>query len=282
MKSEFDIQGHRGARGLLPENTLPAFRKALDLGVTTLEMDVVISADDQVVVSHEPWMSAEICTKPDGAPVTREEEHSLRIYSMPYEAVARFDCGLRRPVRFPHQESVAASKPLLRDVIQMAEGVVQESGRPAINYNIETKSRPRWDGKLHPDPARFTELLCSVLQDHNVLERSTIQSFDLRTLREARRMEPQWCTSLLVGKVLARFLGLNLRRLGFVPDVYSPHHGALTRRLVKRVHRHGMALIPWTINTEDHILAAVGLGVDGIITDYPDRARSVLERLLGS
>jgi glycerophosphoryl diester phosphodiesterase len=274
MRLELDIQGHRGARGLLPENTLPAFRKALELGVTTLEMDVVISADHEVVVSHEPWMSAEICTRPDGRPVSPEEEHSLRIFAMPYEEVIRFDCGMRRPKSFPGQRSVPAVKPLLRDVIEMAEHTARVTGRPPVQYSIETKSRRRWDGEFHPGPRLFTELLYSVLHRQGVVERSIVQSFDLRTLREARAMAPHWRT--------ARIPRLNIVRLGFVPYVYSPHHYALSARLVRRVHQLGMTLIPWTLNSDLDIEQAIQLGADGIITDYPDRARRVVQRLAGS
>ena len=264
----------------MPENTIPGFLRAIELGVTTLEMDVVISADHQVVVSHEPWMSSEICSKPDGTPVAAEEELDLRIYRMPYEDVRKFDCGLRRPVGFPEQESVPAVKPLLHDVIETAERVAMHGDRPPLQYNIETKSRPQWDDEFHPGPSRFTELLFEVLSEHGVVDRSVIQSFDLRTLREARKMAPAWRTSLLVGKAFGRFPGLNVRRLGFIPYIYSPHYAVLSTRLVRRVHQKGMSLVPWTLNDTDDIERSVMLGVDGIITDYPDRVTHVVERLL--
>lgn len=279
-RADFDVQGHRGARGLMPENTLPAFRKALELGVTTLEMDVVVSADSEVVVSHEPWFSARICSKPDGTPVTQAEERSLTLYSMSYEEIARFDCGSRTLPEFPGQRSEPAPKPLLREVIRMAESYVLERRRPPVRYNIETKSRRAWDGKLHPEPRIFTELLRSVLAESGVLGRSTIQSFDLRTLREARRLEPGWSTSLLAGRVVAPFLGLNLRRLGFIPDIYSPHYLSLSGRMIRRAHEAGMHVIPWTLNTEEAIEAAVRMGVDGLISDFPDRVLRVLEQFL--
>jgi glycerophosphoryl diester phosphodiesterase len=280
MRREFDIQGHRGARGLLPENTLPAFLKAIEVGVTTLEMDVVISADHEVVVSHDPWMSSEICSGPDGTPVAADEERNLRIFRMRYEEIAKFDCGLRRPEGFPEQESLPAIKPLLKDVIEMAERVAGETRRKPLEYNIETKSRPQWDNEFHPPPRLFTGLLLGVLRNHGVVSRSIVQSFDPRTLREARRMAPNWRTSLLVGKALGRFPGLSLRRLGFVPHIYSPHYAVLSPGLVRRIHRRGMSLVPWTLNSEEDIERSIALGVDGIITDFPDRARRVMERLL--
>ena len=151
----FDLQGHRGARGLAPEDTLPAFRRALDLGVTTLEMDAVISADRQVVVSHDPWMASAFCSHPDGAPVRPEEEAGLLIYRMPYAEVARYDCGSRGHPAFPRQERQAAIKPLLRDVIRRAESHAAHRGRAPVFYNVETKSMPSGDGVLHPEPQAF-------------------------------------------------------------------------------------------------------------------------------
>jgi glycerophosphoryl diester phosphodiesterase len=280
IRKDFDLQGHRGARGLVPENTLPAFRRAIELGVTTLELDVVISADNEVVVSHDPWFSSKFCTKPDGTPVTADEEQSLKIYSMTYDEIARFDCGSRRHVDYPEQQLQPAVKPLLRDVIVMAEAMTVDTEREPVRYNIETKSRRGWEGDLHPAPSVFAGLLYAVLEEQHVLGRSTIQSFDGRTLRAARRMNPQWNTSLLVSRWSAKFISLNLRRLGFVPHIYSPDHRSLSARLVRSAHRRGMLVIPWTTNTDADISTAIRLGVDGIITDYPDRARGLLERFL--
>src|SRR5258706_6841771 len=112
----FDIQGHRGARGLKPENTIPAFLTALDTGVTTLEMDVVITRDKQVVVSHEPWMSAGICTNAFGKPVKEKEEKKYNLYRMTYEEIKQFDCGSRGDVKFPGEGKMKAVKPLPSDV----------------------------------------------------------------------------------------------------------------------------------------------------------------------
>ncbi len=245
-------------------------------------MDVVVTADSELVVSHEPWMSSRICRHPGGAEVTEDEEQSLIIYGMTYPEVAEFDCGSRRAPGFPHQRLEAAPKPLLRDVIDMAETTAAELGMDPVRYNVETKSRPSWDNRYHPEPRVFAELLYSVLRDAVVLERSTIQSFDVRTLREARRLDRAWRTSLLAGRMAAPFLALNVRRLGFVPSIYSPHHRAVNARRVLRAHRRGMSVIPWTANSEEEIARLVELGVDGLITDYPDRAKRVLERFLGS
>ncbi len=245
-------------------------------------MDVVVTADSELVVSHEPWMSSRICRHPGGAEVTEGDEASLIIYKMTYREVAEYDCGSRRVPGFPDQRLEPASKPLLRDVIAMAETTAPELGMGLVRYNVETKSRPSWDGRYHPEPRVFTGLLHSALRDAGVLDRSTIQSFDVRTLQEACRIDSAWRTSLLVGRIAAPFVALNVRRLGFVPSIYSPHHRAVNARRVLRAHRRGMSVIPWTANSEEELSRLVELGVDGVITDYPDRAKRVLERFLDS
>lgn len=275
----FDLQGHRGARGLAPENTLPAFRRALDLGVTTLEMDAVISADRQVVVSHDPWMASAFCSHPDGAPVRPEEEAGLLIYRMPYAEVARYDCGSRGHPAFPRQERQAAIKPLLRDAIRMAESHAARLGRPPVFYNVETKSMPSGDGVLHPEPEAFVALIWEVAEREGVAERFTLQSFDVRTLQTARRMRLPIRLSLLVedaGQGPAESLRDGLGALGFVPHVYSPHFGLVDEAVVARAHADAMAVVPWTVNDEAAMRRLRDLGVDGLITDYPDLGMQVL------
>lgn len=272
----FDLQGHRGARGLLPENTIPAFRRALELGVTTLELDVVVSGDSQVVVSHEPWMSATICTQPDGTPVPAERDTAFNLFEMPYAEIARFDCGSRGHPDFPEQEAVAAAKPLLHEVVQMAEAYADEHDRAPVFYNVETKSRPDWDGAYHPVPARFTELLYAVLEEEGVAERTTIQSFDPRTLQAARALDPSLSLALLVGRE-GGGLEENVAALGFTPTIYSPDHRLVDAALIEAAQAQGMEVIPWTVNAPDDMERLQQLGVDGLITDYPDRARFLIE-----
>lgn len=272
----FDLQGHRGARGLLPENTIPAFRRALELGVTTLELDVVISADSQVVVSHEPWMSATICMQPDGKPVPAARDTAFNLFEMPYAEIARFDCGSRGHPDFPEQEAMAATKPLLREVVQMAEAYADEHGRTPVFYNVETKARPDWDGTYHPAPESFTELLYAVLEEEGVAARTTIQSFDPRTLQAARAMDPSLSLALLVGSG-GGSLEENVAALGFTPTIYSPDYRLVDAALVEAAQAQGMEVIPWTVNAPDDMERLQQLGVDGLITDYPDRARFLIE-----
>ena len=269
---EFDIQGHRGARGLAPENTLPSFLRALEFGVHTLEMDVVISGDEEVVVSHDPWFSRAICLRPDGGRIPFHRARSHRIFDLTYDRIACFDVGSLPHPDFPDQRLETASKPLLRDVIRKSDAYAEQLGRPRPHYSIETKSRPSWEGRYHPAPATFVRLLIGVLREEGVAGRSIIQSFDGRTLREARREGDPLRLSLLLRRRDARRVDANLRRLGFTPHIYSPDHRAVNAMMVRQCHEKRMKVIPWTVNDPSRMLALKDMGCDGLITDYPDRA----------
>lgn len=268
----FDIQGHRGARGLFPENTIPGFIAALDIGVTTLEMDVVISKDRQVVVSHDPWFARAICLRPDGRRIPRFARRRHRLYHMTYEEIAAFDAGTLRHPDFPRQQCVSAAKPLLSQVIDASERHVEATGRDPVYYSIETKSRRKWEDIYHPDPTTFTSLLIDVLRTAGVLERSIVQSFDVRTLHCVKRMTPPLRLSLLVRRKRARRVDRRLSALGFVPSIYSPDHHAVDASLIEHVHGRGMSVIPWTVNDPERMVRLRDMGVDGLITDYPDAA----------
>ncbi|HEX8350058.1 MAG TPA: glycerophosphodiester phosphodiesterase family protein, partial [Hymenobacter sp.] len=172
-----EVHGHRGCRGLWPENTLPAFLHALELGVDTLELDVVISADEQVVVSHEPWLSAALCLDADGRPIPLATERDFNIFQLSYDYIRRCNCGQQRQARFPEQQLIAANKPLLRDVFQQVEARTQQLGRVPVRYSIEVKSSPEGDAIFHPAPPHFVELVVAELQAAGVTSRTVLLSF---------------------------------------------------------------------------------------------------------
>lgn len=268
--SSFDKQGHRGCRGLMPENTIPAMLKAIDLGVTTLETDVVITADQQVILSHEPFFSHDITTKPDGTYVTAEEEKKLNIFQMDYADVRKYDVGLKPFPRFPKQQKLATYKPLLSDVIDSVLAYCTKMGKPVPAFNIETKSQPATDGIYHPAPAVFVDLIMEVIQRKQIQEKTTIQSFDIRTLQYLHQKYPSVQTALLIEGNHPQIFALQLKELGFVPTIYSPYFSLVTPLLVKQCRDLGVKLIPWTVNDRTKIQELRTLGVDGIITDFPD------------
>ena len=272
-----DLQGHRGARGLLPENTIPAFLYALDLGVTTLEMDVVINAQGNVFLSHEPWMSAQICSHPDGRKVNKSEEKSLKIYAMSDEEIREFDCGSRGHYDFPKQQAMKVSKPLLSEVFAAVSLRSAETGRVPVLFNIEIKSSPEGDGVFHPQVDQYTRGLYDVLKQHGVLERTSIQSFDPRALEAAHNIDPDISLVLLVEN--RKSLKKNLNRLSFVPDIYSPDYKQVSKEMIEAAHTHNIQVIPWTVNEEKIMRKLLALGVDGLITDYPDLGVRVLAEI---
>ena len=270
QEREFDLQGHRGCRGIMPENTIPGMLKALDIGVTTLEMDVVISKDKQVVLSHDPYMSHFITTKPDGTYVTEEEEKSIRIYEMNYEEVSRFDVGLKPHPRFPKQQKMAVVKPLLSQLIDSVENYANMAKRKLPFYNIETKLLPTGDGINHPEPATFVDLIMQVVKSKGIEERVTIQSFDFRTLKYLHEKYPHIQVAALVEASDKRNFEEQLHELGFTPTIYSPNFELVNESLIHRCHKLGMKIIPWTVNDKEKFDQLRRMGVDGIITDYPN------------
>lgn len=269
MTEQFDWQGHRGARGLMPENTVQAFIEALKYPVTTLELDVAISKDSQVVVSHEPWMSHHICAHPDASPVTENQEDSLLIFQMTYDQIQQYDCGTRGNERFPEQEPVPAVKPTLWAVVEAVRRYCEENDRSLPRYNIEIKSRPEWDGVRTPAPATFARLVLAEVKALGIGARSCIQSFDERSLRAVHEQQPGMTLALLIDN--PNGVVQNIEALGFTPEIYSPYYRMVAANVVDTVHDQGMLIIPWTVNEVEEMKTLIEMGVDGIITDYPNK-----------
>jgi glycerophosphoryl diester phosphodiesterase len=268
---KFDIQGHRGARGLLPENTIPGFLMALDSGVTTIELDVVITSDKQVVVSHEPWISGSICLDSAGSIIASKDEKKYNIFRMSYKDVAKFDCGSKGNDKFPQQRQVYAVKPLLSDVIIAVENRIKSYGSYEVDYNVEIKSSPETDRKFHPSIEEYSDLVYGVIDEYIPLERLVIQSFDFRVLKYWHTKYPGIRLAALVDN--AKSIDANLDALGFNPAVYSPDFKLLTREKVQQLHQLKLRVVPWTVNEIADMLSLKGMGVDGLITDYPNRTK---------
>ena len=288
----FDLQGHRGARGLAPENTLAGFRTALASGVTTLETDLAVTRDGVVVLGHDPRLNPDLTRGPDGQWIAAP---GPTIRSLTRAELELYDIGRINPAskyasQFPQQKPVDGERfPTLAALYSMAG--------PDVRFNIETKIDPaKPDETL--DPVQFTRTVVDAIRAAKAAERTTLQSFDWRTLLEARRIAPEIKTACLTiesnnmdtvrratGQPSAWLGGLDLAAEGgSLPRlvraagcaVWSPFWRNVTADNVKEAHALGLMVIPWTVNTPADMAALIELGVDGLITDYPDRAQPVL------
>lgn len=269
-----DIQGHRGARGLAPENSLPAFILATEMGVNTLELDLVVSKDSQLVVSHEPYFSPNFCFDSLGGIIP--ENSIINIYRLTYDQIKLFDCGTKGNSRFPNQKLIPTYKPLLKEVIDSVESFVINNGLDQVNYNIELKTRKETDSIFHPSPQAFSDLLYAYLTSRGILDRVTVQSFDFRVLKYFHEKYPHVELALLIEN--RNHWKTNIDSLGFTPKIYSCYYQLLSQENVKEMQVAGMKIIPWTINEISDIEKLVNWEVDGIITDYPDRALKVIKK----
>ncbi|OGB94498.1 MAG: glycerophosphodiester phosphodiesterase, partial [candidate division NC10 bacterium RBG_16_65_8] len=285
----FDLQGHRGARGLAPENTLPAFAAALSLGVTTLELDTAIAKDGVVVISHDATLNPDITRTKDGKWLNRR---GPAIRSLTFLELQQYDVGRMRPgtdyaERYPGQQPVDGARiPRLADLFAL----VRTSGNEQVRFNIETKMSPLEPGDT-PDPETFAGTLIGAIRQEGMAARVTIQSFDWRTLQVVQRVAPEIPTAYLSAQ--QRFLdniaadnpagsrwtaGFQYREHGSVPRmvkaaggrIWSPYYGDLSGGALGEARELGLRVIVWTVNDPVQIKSMLDLGVDGIISDRPD------------
>ena len=292
----FDLQGHRGARGLRPENTLPGFAHALSIGVSTLELDTAVTKDGVVIVAHDRRLNPDLARGPSGAWLG---EAGPTFFSLTYEEVLRYDVGRIRPGsayarRFPDQLAIDGTRvPRLQDLFSL----VKDAGNDVVRFNIETKIDPR-----HPeetlDPESFSNALVDEIRRADVSARAMIQSFDWRTLKIVQRIAPEiqtvclttqhgdddnvwlgkpgtspWLAGLSVADFADSIPGA-VRACG--ADVWSPSHLELNVELLKVAHGLGLRVIPWTVNDVADMRRLIAAGVDGLISDRPDLLRTVL------
>ena len=264
-----DVQGHRGCRGLLPENTIPAFKKAIDLGVTTLELDLVVSKDHVVIISHEPFFSHEISKDPDGNIIAEATELRHNIYDLTYDDIKTYDVGSKGNPRFPGQELFKVHKPSFYDMVTEIEKYVIEKGAKKPLYNIEIKRKPKFDNTYHPDAETYAKLVVEQVEKLNIVDRTFIQSFDIQSLQETQKINKNIKLVYLIEN--QNMISDNIEALGFTPEVYSPYFKLIDESVLSYCKKNKMQLIPWTVNELDDMKHMISLQVDGIITDYPDR-----------
>ncbi|HEX8009377.1 MAG TPA: glycerophosphodiester phosphodiesterase [Casimicrobiaceae bacterium] len=291
----FDLEGHRGTRGLAPENTLAAFRKAIAIGVTTIETDMAVTKDDVIVISHNPFLNPDLVRGPGGQWLASK---GPPIRTLTLAELRRYDIGRVNPEspyarQFPDQQAVDGERfPELSELFALGKA----SGKP-VRFNLETKITPT-SGAEAPDPASFARLVVDAVKAASMSDRMTVQSFDWRTLVEVKRLAPEIETSCLTmqtkdtgdawpsdGGPSPWHAGLALRdHGGSVPalakaagcGVWSMLWRELTAKDLADAHALGLKVLPWTVNDRAEMRRLIELGVDGIITDYPDRLREVM------
>jgi glycerophosphoryl diester phosphodiesterase len=283
----FDLQAHRGGRGLAPENTLAAFRNALSLGVTTLETDLAITKDDMVVLSHEPRLNSDLVRGPSGQWVVAMGPtiHSLTLGELRRYDIGRLNPATRYGQQFPRQQPADGQRfPTLAELFAL--------GGKSARYNIETKIDPTKPGET-VEPARFARLVVDAVRAAKMERRTSIQSFDWRTLIESRRIAPEIDTVCLTieASTMNTVAGRPSPWLGglegaTVPELakaagcatWSPFWRNVTPANVAETHALGLKVIPWTVNDPAEMARLIDLEVDGLITDYPDRGLAALAR----
>lgn len=262
------VQGHRGDRGNFPENTLPAFLSAINKGVDVIELDVVISKDKKVVVSHETFMSSYYMQTPDGSAVTKEKEKSYNLYGMDYDSIRKFDSGSRGNALFPQQKKLKTYKPLLAEVIDIVEKELVKNKHKRVTYNIEIKSDKKEYNISQPQPEVFVDLVMHVILEKKIENFINIQSFDTQILNVFHEKYPKVEIALLTS---IEGIDRNLKKLTFKPQIYSPDFKLVSAYFLDSLRAKGIKVIPWTVNKQEDIDRMKRLGVDGIITDYPER-----------
>lgn len=271
----FDLQGHRGARGLAPENTLPGFAAALAVGVSTLELDAGVTRDGVVVIHHDRRLNPDVARGPDGRWI---EAPGPLLRELSYSALRRYDVGRLRPgsayaAQFPEQRGLDGVRiPRLSDLFAL----VRKAGNHTVRFNIETKLSPAAPAETLP-PRAFARALIAEVRAAGMAARTTVQSFDWRTLRVVEQEAPEIATAYLTGR--RRDGGsqpLSVHKAG--GRIWSPSYHELDSAALVEARRLGLKVVPWTVNDPGFIARFLDLGVDGLITDYPDRVRAELAR----
>ena len=247
-----DLQAHRGGAGLMPENTFSSMKNALDLGVNTLEMDLQISADGHVVLSHDNYL-----------------------YTMPYDSIAKYEVGLRYTEQWPEKKLLSEHVPLASLLIDYTEKYASENNLPLPNYNIEIKSSAdEGEGINWPDYKTFCDTSIPLLLSKNLGKRLIVQTFDVRSLEYIHQNWPEVTLAFLTKKDTD--IKEILSRISFLPGWWSPHFSVVTAENVAYCHSLGIKVVPWTVDEQADILAVAGCGVDAIISNYPDRLIELL------
>lgn len=264
----FFKEGHRGARGLMPENTIPAMEKGVAAGANVIEVDVYLTKDNKLLISHDPYVNVAHSLHWDGTEIRKDEAKKYVWRQMNYEDIRKFDVGSKPFPAFPQQEKIKAYMPLLGELIDSVEAYVTASHLPRPIYNIELKTSVRYDSLgYNAAPADVVKAVMDEVRARNIGNRFYIQSFDVRPLQIVRKQYPGVVTGFLT---TGNNLDSNLKALEFIPHIYSPEYTIVTKELIDACHAKKMKFVPWTVNDRETMKKLIAAGVDGIITDYPN------------
>ncbi|MDR2127415.1 MAG: calcineurin-like phosphoesterase C-terminal domain-containing protein [Prevotellaceae bacterium] len=270
-----DVQAHRGGTGIMPENTVEAMINAINLGVNTVEIDLNISKDRKVIVSHDPWMNYTFVTRPDGKEIAKNETKNYNLYSMTYDSIAKYETGLKPHPDFPNQKKIKTHIPLVADLIDSVENYTERNKLSPIFYNIEIKSATGKDNVFSPAYEEFCDLVMEVLLSKNIGNRLIVQSFDTRALNYLNKKYPDLKLSYNVEAGNDNFEE-NIAKLNFIPAYYSPNFNLVNESLIRKCKQSGMKIVVWTVDKPEDIEKMINFKVDAIISNYPD---IVLEKI---
>ncbi len=274
-----DVQAHRGGMGLYPEESLEAMLNSVDLGVNTLEMDLCITGDKQVILSHDKYFHHRYATRPDGTSVNAGDPKEY-LWHMPYSEIAKYDVGMKANPDWPEKKCIPVHKPLAAEVIDAVEAYTKEKGLAPMKYNIEIKSDPDYDGGIEgqdwPDYREFTDLCMEMLDARGLGDRLIIQCFDERALNYINQKYPGHILAYLV-EDYEKDYDEYMSKLEFKPEWLSPPHENVDQELMDRAHKDGMKVVTWTVDDKEEMRRLIGLGVEGIISNYPDRLMEVVK-----
>ena len=281
INKNIELHGHRGARGLMPENTLPAFQKAVDLGMNFLELDVVLTKDKQIIVHHDTEINPQICIHKEGKPLKREP-----ISTWTLSQIKELDCGSIKNLRFPEQEIIENTPiPTLREVISFVKNHEKTNpNNPRIKLNIELKFP---ETHSISDIQEFVSLFIKLIDEDKFIDQSVVQSFEIKAIVELKKIKPNIITSALFAPTkieffrLQYFFGDGVRKnIIFTAkeagaSYVSPYYPYVTKDFVSLAHANGLKVLPWTVNTKEEMLRLNDCGVDGIISDFPNKLKEI-------
>jgi glycerophosphoryl diester phosphodiesterase len=264
----FYKEGHRGGTGLMPENTIPAMLKAVEVGANVIEVDVYTSKDGQVIITHDPHINWKISLTKEGKELTEEEAKKYAVHQMSYADIRQFDVGSKYYPPFPDQKKVKTYIPLLSELIDSVEQFVRTNRLPKVIYNIELKTSSTFDDVYNSKPEELVDAVMAIVNSKKIGSRFYIQSFDMRPLQYAHKKYPD----VVLGFLLSNKDSFheNIKQLGFVPHIYSPNFKLVTPELASQCKSSRCKLVVWTVNTKEEMKKLKEIGVDGIITDYPN------------